>query len=75
MADATLDARGLTCPMPVLKARKALMGIKPGATLAVLATDPGTTRDFAALCEATGHVLLDSREADGVFSFLIRRAA
>ena len=75
MADATLDARGLTCPMPVLKARKALMGIKPGATLEVLATDPGTTRDFVALCEATGHVLLDSREADGVFSFLIRRAA
>jgi len=75
MPDATLDARGLTCPMPVLKARKALMGVKPGGTLRVLATDPGTVRDFAALCEATGHVLLESGEADGVFSFLIRRAA
>jgi tRNA 2-thiouridine synthesizing protein A len=75
MADATLDARGLTCPMPVLKARKALQGLKPGATLEVLATDPGTTRDFQALCEATGHQLLQSGERDGIFNFLIRRAA
>jgi tRNA 2-thiouridine synthesizing protein A len=75
MADATLDARGLTCPMPVLKARKALQGIKPGGTLAVLATDPGATRDFVALCDAVGHELVESKEENGVFSFLIRRAA
>ena len=75
MADATLDARGLTCPMPVLKARTALKGIAPGAVLQVLATDPGTTRDFVALCEATGHHLLESREQDGIYSFRIRRAA
>lgn len=75
MADATLDARGLTCPMPVLKARKALRGMSAGATLAVLATDPGATRDFVALCEATGYELLENREGDGVFHFLIRRTA
>jgi tRNA 2-thiouridine synthesizing protein A len=75
MADATLDARGLTCPMPVLKARKALQGLKPGATLEVLATDPGAIRDFEALCEAAGHQLVSRGEQDGVLNFLIRRAA
>jgi len=75
MADATLDARGLICPMPVLKARRALKGLKPGAVLQVLATDPAAKRDFIALCEATGDVLLESGEADGVLTFLIRRAA
>jgi tRNA 2-thiouridine synthesizing protein A len=74
MADATLDARGLSCPLPVLKARKLLRGMATGQTLEVLATDPGAKRDFIALCKATGDVLLAQAEADGVLTFLLRRA-
>lgn len=74
MADVTLDLRGLHCPLPVLRARKALRALPPGAALEVLADDPLSPVDFAAYCEASGDALVESVEADGVFRFLIRRA-
>lgn len=72
--DLMLDARGLKCPLPVLKARKALKDVAPGGMLRVLATDPGAARDFVQFCAATGYELLESIEsADGVLGFLIRK--
>lgn len=73
MPDLTLDTKGLNCPLPILKAKKALGKIPGGGTLEVLATDPGTVKDFAAFCRQTGHELLDSGEDGGVFTFLIKR--
>ena len=74
MADQTLDAKGLNCPLPVLKARKALKAMGPGETLEVLATDPGSVNDFAAFCRSTGNELVSSRDENGVFIFVIRRS-
>jgi tRNA 2-thiouridine synthesizing protein A len=71
--DALIDARGLTCPMPLLKARQALMVLDSRATVCVLATDPAAPRDFEEFCEATGHALLDSREDDGVFVIVVAK--
>lgn len=73
MADATLDATGLKCPLPVLKARRSMKGLASGGTLEVRATDPAAPKDFEAFCDTTGDVLLESREEDGVFVFLIRK--
>jgi tRNA 2-thiouridine synthesizing protein A len=70
----TLDVQGLSCPLPVLKANKALRGMAPGATLTVLATDPAAVKDFAAFSEETGHELLSTvAEGGGVFRFVLRR--
>jgi tRNA 2-thiouridine synthesizing protein A len=69
-----LDARGLTCPLPVLKARKALQALPPGGRLRVLATDPGAVGDFRALCDAGGHTLLALNEADRVYTFDLQKA-
>jgi tRNA 2-thiouridine synthesizing protein A len=72
--DATLDAKGLKCPLPVLKARKAMKEMKPGAVLRVYATDPGAVKDFEHFCKTTGAHLLDCREeAGGVLVFMIRK--
>jgi len=73
--DRTLDLKGMTCPFPVIEAKKALAMLVPGATLTVLATDPAAGRDLAALCEAGGHRFSDRGEAAGVFSFAIRKRA
>ncbi len=74
--DTLLDARGLTCPLPVLRARKALKILPAGDTLTVLATDPGSLRDFQAFCRQTGNQLVEWDEsAEGVFRYLIRRTA
>ena len=72
MADATLDARGLKCPLPILRARKALGGLKAGTTLEVLTTDPGALADFDAFCRTTGHVLVEHAPQDDAHRFLIR---
>lgn len=61
------DARGMKCPLPVLKARKLMKDFANGDVLEVHATDPGAPADFKHFCETTGHRLLDSAEADGVF--------
>jgi tRNA 2-thiouridine synthesizing protein A len=73
VADSTLDTRGLKCPLPVLRARKAMQSLAPGAVLEVLATDPGTVQDFAAFCAATGHELVAQAERGGEFTFEIRK--
>lgn len=70
-----LDARGLRCPLPVLKARKALKELPAGATLRVLATDPGATKDFQAFCKTTGHALLSCEQTGDVLSFEIRKVS
>lgn len=75
MADASLDATGLICPLPVLKARKALKALAPGATLEVRATDPSAVKDFEAFCAASGDELAEWSESGGVYTFLIRRRA
>ena len=72
MAERVVDARGLKCPLPVMKAAKALREMRAGETLSVLATDPGAPQDFLDLCAARGHELLLSREAEGAFEFVIR---
>ncbi len=75
MEENLLDVRGLICPLPVLKANKALRGLPPGGRLVVLATDPASARDFPAYCAETGHLLLGSSEAEGVFRFELQRRA
>ena len=72
--DQSLDAKGLNCPLPVLKAKLALNKMKPGEVLHVEATDPHATIDFEAYCARTGHTILVSRVTDGVIEFYIRRA-
>lgn len=74
MPDMTIDTSGLSCPLPILKAKKALGGLTPGATLEVIATDPAAPKDFIAFCKATGHVLLDSGTTGESFRFLIQRS-
>ncbi|PPQ33935.1 sulfurtransferase TusA family protein [Rhodopila globiformis] len=74
MADQVLDAKGLNCPLPILRARKALGAMNSGATLEILATDPGSVKDFEAFCRTTGNELLSSVNDNGVFRFVIRRA-
>jgi tRNA 2-thiouridine synthesizing protein A len=73
MPDILLDTRGLRCPLPVLRARKAMQRVAPGEVLRVLATDPGTVRDFEAFCAATGHELMEHSEQAGEFTFRIRK--
>ena len=68
-----LDAKGLNCPLPVLKARRALKQVAVGDCLTVLATDPAAGIDFRHFCNTTGHELVESSEADGVLTFVIRR--
>ena len=70
-----LDTKGLNCPLPILKARKAINGLTAGDTLQVLATDPGAVKDFQAFCRATGPELVESGEDAGVYSFLIKKVA
>jgi tRNA 2-thiouridine synthesizing protein A len=72
MADQTLDAKGLNCPLPILKAKKALNAMPAGATLEVLATDPGSVKDFAAFCRTTGHELVESSTEGNVFRFVLK---
>lgn len=74
MSDTVLDARGLTCPLPILRARKVLQGVPEGGVVAVLATDPASVSDFQTFCRQTGHVLMEYRqEPEGVFFYRIRK--
>ena len=75
MADATLDAKGLNCPLPILKARKALKEVPAGGTLEILATDPGAVADFEAFCRQTGNELVEHSEENSVYRFLIKHTA
>ena len=73
MADKVLDVKGLNCPLPILRAKKALKDVPAGGTLQVLATDPGAVKDFEAFCRTTGNELLESTTEGNVFSFTIKR--
>lgn len=75
MSDTVLDAKGMRCPLPVLRANRALRGLPAGARLRVLATDRGSVADFQSFCRETGHALLAQGEEAGVFSFTIRKRA
>jgi tRNA 2-thiouridine synthesizing protein A len=75
MSESLLDVKGMNCPLPVLRANRALRTMPPGATLRVLATDRASIADFRAYCRETGHALLAWSEDSGVFSFVIRRRA
>ncbi len=74
MADQELDARGLNCPLPILRAKKALNAMSSGQVLHILATDPGAVKDFQAFAKQTGNQLLESSEANGEFSFMIKKS-
>jgi tRNA 2-thiouridine synthesizing protein A len=71
--DKEIDTRGLNCPLPILRAKKALGELSTGQVLKVTATDPGSVRDFAAFARQTGHALLDSGEANNEFFFLLKK--
>ena len=75
MADQVLDAKGLNCPLPILKAKNALGTLPAGGTLEVLATDPGSIKDFEAFCRTTGNELVERSDDGKVFRFILRRAA
>lgn len=72
-ADHQLDVRGHLCPFPVLKARKRLHSLPPGAVLEVIATDPATVIDVPHFCNEQGHALLSQTARDGLYIFRIRR--
>jgi len=73
MIDAELDASGLNCPLPILKAKKALASLRGGQVLRIIATDPGSVRDFMVFSQQMGHTLLEAREDGGRFHFLLRK--
>ena len=69
-----VDATGLACPMPLLKAKRALNAMQSGQRVRVLATDQGSVRDFCVFAEQSGHLLLDSAEAEGVYTYLLQKS-
>jgi tRNA 2-thiouridine synthesizing protein A len=71
--DAELDARGLNCPLPILRAKKTLNGLAAAKVLKVIATDPGAVKDIAAFAKQTGHELLSSTEAGGEYVFFLKK--
>lgn len=71
--DKELDARGLNCPLPILRAKKALSELQPTQVLRVLSTDPGSVKDFAAFARQTGNELLSSKEQNKEFEFFLKR--
>lgn len=72
--DQELDASGLNCPLPILRAKKTLGGMQSGQVLRVVATDPGSVKDFDAFAKQTGNELMESGEEGGKFVFLIKKA-
>ena len=71
--DQELDACGLNCPLPILRAKKTLSKMDNGQVLRIVATDPGSVKDFAAFSKQTGNPLLESSEQEGKFYYLIRK--
>ncbi|MGQ9660354.1 MAG: sulfurtransferase TusA family protein [Thermochromatium sp.] len=72
--DQELDASGLNCPLPILRAKKTLNAMSSGQVLHVVATDPGSVKDFDAFAKQTGNQLMESREEGGKFHFLIKKS-
>ena len=75
MSEHVLDAKGLNCPLPIIKTKKMLKDVPTGETLRVLATDPGSVADFAAFCRTTGNELIESKQDGTTYSFLIKRSS
>ena len=73
MAQETIDTSGMNCPIPIMKAKKAIKSMNTGTTLEVISTDPGSVRDFEAFSRATGNKLLESVEENGVFRFVLEK--
>ena len=73
--DQELDARGLNCPLPILRAKKTLNAMTGGQIVKIMATDPGSVKDFEAFAKQTGNELLDSSELDGEFHFMLKKIA
>ena len=71
--DKDLDARGLSCPLPILRAKKALGELQSGQVLRIISTDPGSVKDFAAFCKQTGNELLSQAEANKEFTFFMKK--
>jgi len=71
--DQELDASGLNCPLPILRAKKSLAGMDAGQVLHIIATDPGSVKDFEAFAKQTGNELMESKEEGGKFVFLIKK--
>ena len=71
--DKELDASGLNCPLPILRAKKALNDMQPGQVLLIIATDPGSVKDFDAFAKQTGNELMESKEEGGKFYYLIKK--
>ena len=72
-ADRELDVRGLNCPLPILRAKKALTDLSTGQVLKVVATDPGSVKDFAAWSKSTGNETVEQTQDGGVFRFVLRK--
>jgi tRNA 2-thiouridine synthesizing protein A len=75
MADMVLDVKGLNCPLPIIKMKKALKELPVGKTVEVFATDPGSVPDFSAFCRTSGNEMIEQSQDAGVFRFVVRRAA
>jgi len=73
MADQQVDARGLNCPMPIVKTAQAVKALASGQTLEVLATDPGSVKDFAAWSKTTGNPIIEQSTDGGVFRFVLQK--
>ena len=73
-ATQSLDARGLNCPLPILRTKKALNSMESGETLAILSTDPGSVKDMQAFCKQTGNELVATNSNQGEFEFFIRKS-
>ncbi len=72
--DETVDASGLNCPLPLLKAKQSLNRLESGMVLRLICTDPGSVRDFDVFSKQSGHTLLESGETDGTYTYLIRKS-
>ena len=70
----TVDAKGLSCPMPIVKTAQAVKGVPAGELIEILATDPGSVKDFAAWTRSTGNAIVEQSEDAGVYRFVIKRA-
>lgn len=73
MVDIVVDAKGLACPMPIVKAKKAMDTLQPGQIMEWLTTDKGSMKDFQAWIKQTNHELLEAKEGNGVFTFIVKK--
>jgi tRNA 2-thiouridine synthesizing protein A len=71
--DKAIDTRGLNCPLPILRTKKALSDVQSGQVLKIVATDPGSVKDFETFSRQTGHTLLSQAEANGEFTFYMKK--